>query len=191
MIAAMFKLFIMFFRIGLFSFGGGYVMLPLIYQGILEFGIMSAREFSNLVALSQMTPGPIAVNAATYVGYKYAGISGAAAATIGVALPSFILVLLVSHFLSRFKESRGLNAVLDGVRPATVGLLASAVIFLAETSIVTSEAFTGAILEDPAGCVNAIQFLFFIAAFAISYKYRIGPIKITIAAGIAGAFIIR
>ncbi len=71
---AILNLFVLFFRIGLFSFGGGYAMLPLIYQGIQEFGFMSAEEFSRLVALSQVTPGPIAINAATYVGYQYAGV---------------------------------------------------------------------------------------------------------------------
>ena len=86
-------LFVMFFRIGLFSFGGGLAMLPLIFQSVKDFGMMTASEFSDLVALSQVTPGPIAVNAATYVGFNGAGIPGALAATLGVALPSFILIL--------------------------------------------------------------------------------------------------
>ena len=85
-------LFVMFFRIGLFSFGGGLAMLPLIFQSVKDFGMMTASEFSDLVALSQVTPGPIAVNAATYVGFNGAGIPGALAATLGVALPSFIPV---------------------------------------------------------------------------------------------------
>ena len=158
-------LFIMFMRIGLFSFGGGYVMLPLIYQGIQEFGVMSAREFSDLVALSQITPGPIAVNAATYVGYNAAGIPGATAATIGVALPSFILVILVSHFMNRFKESQGLNAVLAGIRPATIGLLASAVVFLSETSIFSEGVFSKLFFADPTAYLNTIPIAFFIAAY--------------------------
>ena len=82
-------LFAMFFRIGLFSFGGGLAMLPLIFQSVKDFGMMTTSEFSDLVALSQVTPGPIAVNAATYVGFNGAGIPGALAATLGVALPSF------------------------------------------------------------------------------------------------------
>ena len=92
-------LFVMFFRIGLFSFGGGLAMLPLIFQSVKDFGMMTASEFSDLVALSQVTPGPIAVNAATYVGFNGAGIPGALAATLGVALPSFILILIVVQFL--------------------------------------------------------------------------------------------
>ncbi len=184
-------LFIMFLRIGFFSFGGGYVMLPLIYQGIQEFGVMSAREFSDLVALSQITPGPIAINAATYVGYNSAGIPGAAAATIGVALPSFILVILVSHFMNRFKESQGLNAVLAGIRPATVGLLAAAVVFLSETSIFNEGVFSRLFFADPAAYVNGVPMLFFLGALFLSAKFKISPVLLTIASGIVGAAIIR
>ena len=106
---AFLKLFLIFFRIGFFSFGGGYAMLPLIYQSAQDFGLMSGTQFSDLVALSQVTPGPIAINAATYVGYQYAGIGGAAAATAGIILPSFLLVFLVLHFLRRFRESETLK----------------------------------------------------------------------------------
>lgn len=126
---AYFSLFIMFFRIGLFSFGGGYAMLPLIFQSVQTFGIMTADEFSRLVALSQVTPGPIAVNAATYVGFNHAGFWGAFFATLGVALPSFILIISVMIFMKKFQNSKGLEAVLYGVRPATVALIASAVFF--------------------------------------------------------------
>ena len=80
-------LFTMFFRIGLFSFGGGLAMLPLIFQSVQDFGIMTSQEFSDLVALSQVTPGPVAVNAATYVGFNYSGLPGALTATLGVCLP--------------------------------------------------------------------------------------------------------
>ena len=108
------SLFAMFFRIGLFSFGGGLAMLPLIFQSVQDFGMMTAAEFSDLVALSQVTPGPIAVNAATYVGFNGAGIPGALAATLGVSLPSFILILIVVKFLERFQESKGIQgAFLD------------------------------------------------------------------------------
>ena len=93
---------VMFMKIGVFGFGGGLAMLPMIFQTVQEAGFMSAAEFSNLVAISQMTPGPIAVNAATYVGFQYGGVAGAAAATFGVALPSFVIVLTVSAFLKNF-----------------------------------------------------------------------------------------
>ncbi len=185
------NLFMMFFRIGLFSFGGGYAMLPLIYQGVSEFGIMSAKEFSRLIALSQVTPGPIAVNAATYVGYKYAGIPGALTATFAVALPSFVLVIIAMHFLSKFKNSMLLNGAFSGIRPATVGLIAAAVVFLSETSIFNDAILKFMWLENPKGFFNPLPIVIFVITIFLERKYKIGPIKLTIIAGIVGAFIIR
>lgn len=176
---AILNLFVLFFRIGLFSFGGGYAMLPLIYQGIQEFGFMSAEEFSRLVALSQVTPGPIAINAATYVGYQYAGVAGAIAATVGVIMPSIILVLIIAHFIIKFRQSQALSGVLSGVRPATIGLLGSAVVFLAQESVFTG---TG---------INPVAAAFCVVVIVLSGKFRINPITLTIIAGAAGAFIIR
>lgn len=174
---AMLFLYILFFRIGLFSFGGGYAMLPLIYQGLQQIGMMGSEEFSRLVALSQVTPGPIAVNAATYAGYQYAGVPGAIVATLGVVTPSVILVLLVYHFMLKFKESRGLEGILSGIRPATIGLLCSAAVFLAEESIIENLS------------VNPLSLLFCIIVIFISIRFKIGPIPLTIAAGMAGAFL--
>jgi chromate transporter len=185
------NLFMMFFRIGLFSFGGGYAMLPLIFQGVQEFGIMSAAEFSRLVALSQVTPGPIAVNAATYVGYQSAGLGGAAMATIGVTLPSFIMMLTVMHFLKKFEESRIMNAVLDGIRPATVGLIASAVIFLAETTLLNGPLLSRELVVNIKEYVNLLPCVIFIGTIILAAKFKIGPIKLTLLAGLVGALVIR
>lgn len=129
-----------FFKIGLFSFGGGYAMVPLMEREIAAHGWLIAQEFADIVAISQMTPGPIAVNAATYIGFRVAGIIGSAAATIGVFLPSLILVLLVARFLQKFKASRGVEGILSGIRPATVGLIASAVVFFSQMSILSLDA---------------------------------------------------
>jgi chromate transporter len=186
-----YNLFQMFFRIGLFSFGGGYAMLPLIFQGVKEFGIMTAAEFSRLVALSQVTPGPIAVNAATYVGYKYAGLGGAAVATLGVALPSLILVFLVLHFLDRFEESKVMNTVLGGIRPATVGLIASAVIILAETSILNGPILSAQIFGNAKAYINLLPFAIFLGTIILAGKFNVGPIKLTVLAGVIGALVIR
>ena len=170
-------LWLMFAKIGLFSFGGGYAMLPLIFQTVEEAGFMTVEQFSDLVALSQVTPGPVAVNAATYVGFNYAGLLGAAAATIGVAIPSFVIVLIVSAFLKKSHENRIVNGIFTGIRPVTVGLIASAVIVLAQTVIVT------------AGTFNLIPFLIFIAAFVLAWKFKMSPIKITLLMAVIGAFI--
>lgn len=173
------RLLLLFFRIGLFSFGGGYAMLPLIYQGANELTGMTAEEFSRLVALSQVTPGPVAINAATYVGYQYAGIPGATAATIGVVLPSVLLVFIVSLFLVKFRESDAMKAVLSGIRPATVGLLLSAVVFLAQGSILTGMQ------------LNLLPVVFFLVVLFIAGKFNGDPILLTVVAGVAGALVIR
>jgi len=172
-----FSLFTVFFRIGLFGFGGGYAMLPLIFQSVQQFGYMSAEEFSNLVALSQITPGPVSVNAATYVGFYEAGLPGAACATLGVAAPSFILVLITTHFLQKFKKSKGIQGVLFGIRPATIGLIAAAAILVAQTSLI-----------DVAGMsVNLLPCILFVCTIVLIGKFKIHPIIITILMGSIGA----
>ncbi|MCI2063251.1 MAG: chromate transporter [Eubacteriaceae bacterium] len=175
----LFQLFVTFAKIGIFGFGGGLAILPLIYQGIQKFGIMSAHEFAEVVAISQATPGPIAVNAATYVGLKYAGFAGAATATIGVAVPSFILVMITMKYLDKYKESKGLQAVFDGIRPATAGLIASALVFVGETALFAENTF------EP----QLIPILIFAAVIVAAGKFKVSPIILIIATGILGAFI--
>lgn len=183
------KLFFMFFKIGIFAFGGGYVILPMIYQDIQTFGLMSASEFSDIVALSQMTPGPIAVNAATYVGYKTAGLAGAASATFGVTLPAFFIILTIIAFLTKFKESPVIQAVLSGIRPATVGLIATAVLFFAKTSIVSENFFSSEVFKDPLRYISIPAIIIFALTIIGSKKLKIGPIAMTLIAGVIGAFI--
>jgi len=125
------ELFWIFFRIGLFSFGGGNAMLPLMYQELTKHDLMNAEQFSDMVALSQVTPGPVAVNAATYVGLETGGLFTAIVATIGVCLPCFVIMLIVARMLERFKENEMVKGAFVGIRPATVGLIASAVVFIA------------------------------------------------------------
>ncbi len=186
-----YNLLFMFFRIGIFSFGGGYAMLPLIFQSVQEFGIMTSAEFSRLVALSQVTPGPIAVNAATYVGFKYAGALGAFVATLGVILPSFLLILITMHFMKKFRENKALDAVLYGIRPATVGLISSAVIFLAENSILNGAVFSIELIENAKEYINVLPTILFIGTIVLAGKFNIGPIKLTLLAGLIGALVIR
>ena len=105
-------LFIEFFKIGLFSFGGGTAMLPLIYQAIQPFGVMSVADFSDMVALSQVTPGPVAINAATFVGLKFAGLPGTVVATIAICIPCFVIMLIVMKLLEKFRG----NAFVEGAK---------------------------------------------------------------------------
>ena len=104
--SSLIKLFLSFFKIGLFSFGGGYAMLPLIKKEIIEVhGWLTNAEFIDIIAISEMTPGPIAINSATFLGYRISGILGSVVSTIAVVLPSFIIMSLIFHFVNKFKDS--------------------------------------------------------------------------------------
>lgn len=121
------ELFYTFFKIGLFTFGGGYAMLPLIQDEVIAHGWLSMEEVVDFVAVSESTPGPFAINIATYVGAETAGVLGSVCSTLGVVLPSFIVILIVARCYLRFRNSRAVSSVMYGLRPAVVGLLASAV----------------------------------------------------------------
>ena len=182
-------LFTTFFKTGLFGFGGGLAMLPLIFQSVQNFGIMTAEEFSNLVALSQVTPGPMAVNAATFVGFNYAGIPGALAATVGVCLPAFILMLIVYHFVKKFNDSRMVQGVLQGIRPVTVGLIGAAVAFVSEGVIVKGELISQKLIESGFDYLNLIPIGIFIVTIVLTAKFKIKPIRIMILMAIVGALV--
>ncbi len=122
------QLFYTFFFIGSLAFGGGYVMIPLIdRQIVVQLGWLTPTQFIDIVAIAEMTPGPIAVNSATFVGFQKAGVLGSVTATIGVVLPSFLIVLALALLVQRFSQSAWLKAALGGIRPVVVGLIASAV----------------------------------------------------------------
>lgn len=131
------QLFISFFKIGAFSFGGGYAMLPLLEKEVINtHAWMSPTEFVDIFAISEMTPGPIAVNSATFLGHKVAGVLGAAVATVSVILPSFIVISLIFISLNRFKNSPYVDMIFTGIRPVVLGLISAAGITVAKTSFV-------------------------------------------------------
>ncbi len=128
------KLFLTFFEIGAFSFGGGYGMISLIREAVTSNGWLTESEFMNFVAVSESTPGPLAVNMATFVGASQAGILGALLSTLGVVLPSFIIILLIAALISNLLKYAGVKAFLSGVRPCIIALiLATAVTLGANT----------------------------------------------------------
>ena len=127
------ELFLTFFKIGLFTFGGGYAMLPLIQKEVLAHDWMEIEEVINFIAISESTPGPFAINCATYVGMETGGIPGAICATLGVVLPSFIVILAVARFYKKFKESKIVTSVMTGLRPAVIGLIGSALVTMVTT----------------------------------------------------------
>ena len=120
------ELFYTFFTIGLFTFGGGYAMLPMIQQKVIEHNWLTMEELVDFVAISESTPGPFAINIATYVGTETGGVLGALCATLGVVMPSFIVILIVAKFYLKFKNSKAVSGVMYGLRSAVVGLMAAA-----------------------------------------------------------------
>lgn len=132
-------LFISFLKIGAFSFGGGYAMIPLVQEETINiYHWLNIRQFVEIVAIAEMTPGPVAINTATYVGYKVAGVWGSLVATIGVVLPSLIVVLLLAKLFERFATSTTAKTVLLGIKPAVVGLIMITIFLLGKEVLVDS-----------------------------------------------------
>ena len=125
------ELFITFFKIGALTFGGGYAMIPLIEAEVLSHGWLELSELIDFIAISESTPGPFAINIATFIGSQQAGPLGSLFATLGVVMPSFIIILIVANFYERFKKSKAVSGCMSGLRPAVVGMIASAVISVA------------------------------------------------------------
>lgn len=128
-----FLLFYTFFKIGLFTIGGGYAMLPLIQAEVVANGWMKNEEIVNFIAVSESTPGPFAINTATYIGSELGGILGSAMATLGVVLPSFIIILLVAKCFEKFKENKTVKGCMSGLKPAVIGLIGSAIVSIGKT----------------------------------------------------------
>lgn len=179
------KLIWSYLKIGLFGFGGGYAMLALIEREIVGSGWITEQIFTDIVAISQMTPGPIGINSATYIGYVAPGLAGFSGVawgvlgsmlcTLAVVLPPYILCLYTSHFIARHKESAYVKGVFTGLRPVVVGLIASAALLLMNSANFGSE--TRDVLVSVAICV---------ASFCTVYFTKIHPIAVIIAAGVAG-----
>lgn len=166
------SLFITFFKIGLFSFGGGYAMIPMIEKEIESHKWLSSSEFIDIIAIAEMTPGPIAVNSATFVGFKTAGVLGGLFATLGVALPSLIIVLLISQFFFKYFNHPIKDSIFYGVRPVIAGLIFSAAIFVAKTALIkqnTIDKFFCRLVSNPLTVINLGGILIFaVSLFASS-----------------------
>ncbi|NLZ39510.1 MAG: chromate transporter [Firmicutes bacterium] len=131
------QLYLAFAKMGFFSIGGGYVMLSLIENEIINArGWLTSAEFVDILAISEMTPGPIAINSATFIGYRVAGVMGSIIATIGVITPSILLVLLAATLFKRFYQNSWVQAAFSGLRPAVIGLIAGAAIFITRTALI-------------------------------------------------------
>ena len=135
------ELFGVFFMIGAFTFGGGYAMIAMVQQQVVSHGWMDAASVIDFVAVAESTPGPIAVNMATFVGAEMGGPVGAVCATLGVVLPSFLVILVIARCYQAFRRSKGVQAVMSGLKPAVVGLIGSAALSVALTVFAPSGTF--------------------------------------------------
>lgn len=175
------KLFYTFFKIGLFTFGGGYAMLPLIQDEVVANGWLSLEEMVDFVAVSESTPGPFAVNIATYVGAETAGVLGSVASTLGVVLPSFIVILIVARCYIRFKQSRLVSGAMYALRSTVVGLMAGAVVGLVPTVFFRSGIAWSAMLKPEFLCAAGI----FGGSLVLALK-KVNPIIIIVCSAAAG-----
>ncbi|MCL4102984.1 MULTISPECIES: chromate transporter [unclassified Fibrobacter] len=200
------QLFITFFKIGLFGFGGGYGMLSLIQQDVVvNHPWMSSADFTDIVAISQMTPGPVGINCATYAGYTalqntgadpWVCFLGSLAATFSLVLPSLILMLLISRFFMKYANHPKVRSIFDGLRPVVVGLLLSATLML-----MNGENFGNPFADFGGDPLQAKQFAVAVALFVISFvltkgfsvghhKIKVSPIKMIVLAAIIGAVLL-
>lgn len=165
------QLFLSFFKIGLFGFGGGYAIISLIQHEIEVHGWMTQSEFTDIIAISQMTPGPIGINSATYVGYTASGtVFGSIIATFAIVLPSFLIMLTLVRFFFALQGNKYLEWAFLGLRPAVIGLIGAAAILLMNRD----------------NFIDYKSFIIFLLAFLLSFTGKFHPILLILMAGVAG-----
>lgn len=174
------KLFWSFFQIGLFSFGGGYAAMPIIQNQVVDInGWLSMSEFADVITISQMTPGPIAINSATFVGVRVAGIYGAIIATIGCVLPSCIIVLFLAFLYYKYRGLATVQGILNGLRPAVIAMIASAGFSLLILSLWNGAGFS---VDN----FSVISLFIFLVSFILLRKWKVNPILVMLCAGFIG-----
>lgn len=187
-------LYFVFFKFGLLCFGGGYILIPLLQSELVEErGALAAQEFADLVSVAQVTPGPIGINTATYVGFTQQGVLGAVLATAGIVTPTLVLVILAAKLLKRYHSSIPIQGFLRGMRPASLGLIFAAALIFAEMSV-----FRGAIPWLKPGeyleCLRGVRIpalLIAAAALVILLKTKVSFLYLLLASAVLGAFLCR
>ena len=183
------ELFWIFFRIGLFTIGGGYAMIPMITQEIVdEKGWLTDTQLLNYIGISESTPGPFAINIATYVGAETGGIGGALCATLGVVLPSFVCILIVARCFEAFRSSFVVQGCMTGLKPAVVGLIGASVLSVAATVFVPS-GISAAVLTDPSFYASLVIFAV-CALLAFKKAHPILVICLAAALGILAGYVL-
>lgn len=182
------ELFLTFLKIGAFTFGGGYAMLPLIQAEVVSHGWMEQQAVIDFIAVSESTPGPFAVNMATYIGSEIGGIFGSVCATTGVVLPSFVIILIVAKCFEKFKQSKVVKGCMSGLKPAVVGLISSAIVTVAATVFIPA-GFSFEIFTDAGFYVSLAIFVTSVVA-AFKKVHPIIIICLSAVVGIACGFLI-
>lgn len=179
------KLFFAFIQVGLFSVGGGYAAIPLIQEQIVNiYGLMTMEEFSDLITVAEMTPGPISINSATFVGMRLAGIPGVLICSIGCIIPSFCICLTLAHFYYKYRTVSGVQVVLGSLRPAVVALIGSAGASILMLGLFQSDIFSAALSN-----LRIVELVIFLAALFILRKYKASAISIILGSGVIGTLI--
>ena len=175
------ELFLIFLKIGAFTFGGGYSMIAMIQYEAEQHGWLSQSELVDFVALSESTPGPLAVNMATFVGMKTGGIRGAVLATLGVILPSFVTILIIAKCYEKFKKSKAVSGTMSGLKPAVVGMIGTALLSVGRTVF-----FPNGLQVDRFTQASFWVFLGIFAVSAVLVFKKVNPIKIIVLSAAVG-----
>lgn len=179
------KLFFAFIQVGMFSVGGGYAAIPLIQEQIVNIHhLMTIEEFSDLITVAEMTPGPISINSATFVGMRIAGIPGVLLCSVGCIIPSFIICLTLAHFYYKYRTVSGVQVVLGSLRPAVVALIASA-----GASILMLGLFQAELETVVLGNLRYVELIIFIIALFLLRKFKLSAITIILGSGVAGTIV--
>ncbi len=185
MLMTFWNLFYGFFKIGFFTIGGGYAMLPLMQQEIARYGWITAAEFIDIIAIAEMTPGAIAVNAATFAGFRTAGVLGAVVATAALALPSLLIIVPLSNFWEIHQDHPVLKAIFNGVKPAVAGLIAAAAIYIGQTALLCDPLLT----TKDGFPIDLRSLVIALAVFLAVRKRNADPIKAIIVSAVVGLIV--
>ena len=178
-------LFWAFVQVGLFSVGGGYAAIPLIQEQIVNIHkLMTLEEFSDLITVAEMTPGPISINSATFVGMRISGIPGVILCSIGCIIPSFCICLILAHFYYKYRSVKGVQIVLGAMKPAVVALIGSA-----GASILMLGLFQAELKEIVLSNIRVVELIIFVIALFLLRKFKMNAITIILGSGVVGTII--
>lgn len=180
-------LFLEFFKIGLFTFGGGYAMIPLVKEVVLEYGWLTESEFYNFIGICESTPGPIAINMATYIGARQGDLLGSICATVGVILPSFIIIILIAALLKNIIKNSYVQAFLTGIKPVVLGLIASTglILFAKAIGYVNLKTFN---FNLPATIIFGVLVILYFGVLKL-FKKKLSAFSIILISAILGILI--